>query len=135
MTKEYEEHIEHTFDAYCKRVLRNEAYDYFTSIARKCEKEVPIEDYMDQLYATDEYFVSYEIFTACGIPIEIQNKTLSKALRSLSKEKRDVVLLTCCIGYPDRVVSEMVSIARRTVSYRRSVALDELRRRLLNVWL
>lgn len=135
MTREYEEHVEHTFDAYCKRVLRNEAYDHFTALAKKWGREVPIEDYTERLYVVDEYFVTYETFTSYGIPVEIQNRSLSRALKSLSREKLDVVLLTCCIGYPDRIVADMVSIARRTVSYRRSVALEELRRRLLDVWI
>lgn len=135
MTKEHEEHIEHSFDAYCKRVLRNEAYDYFTATAKKLSREVPLEDYLEHLYVVDQYFVDPVMFSVKGMPIEIKSKTLSRALKALDREKLDIVLLTCCIGYPDRIVAPMYNIARRTVSYRRMSALDELRRRLLDDWI
>ena len=36
----HEEHIQHTFDAFCKKVLRNEARDYLDELARKRNREV-----------------------------------------------------------------------------------------------
>ena len=38
----HEEHIRHTFDAFCKKVLRNEARDYLDEIARKRSREISL---------------------------------------------------------------------------------------------
>lgn len=38
----HEEHIRHTFDAFCKKVLRNEARDDLDEIARKRSREISL---------------------------------------------------------------------------------------------
>lgn len=40
----HEEHIRHTFDAFCKKVLRNEARDYLDEIARKRSREISLSE-------------------------------------------------------------------------------------------
>ena len=40
----HEEHIQHTFDAFCKKVLRNEARDYLDELARKRNREISFSD-------------------------------------------------------------------------------------------
>ena len=40
----HEEHIQHTFDAFCKKVLRNEARDYLDELARKRNLEISFSD-------------------------------------------------------------------------------------------
>ena len=51
----HEEHIRHTFDAFCKKVLRNEARDYLDEVARRRNREIPFSDLpveaMEQLAA------------------------------------------------------------------------------------
>lgn len=56
----HEEHIQHSFDAFCKKVLRNEARDYQDALARKRNREVyfselPIE-VLEQFAVRDTYF-------------------------------------------------------------------------------
>lgn len=57
----HEEHIQHTFDAFCKKVLRNEARDYLDELARKRNREISFSDLpvevMEQLSTCDIYFV------------------------------------------------------------------------------
>lgn len=38
--RSHEEHIRHTFDAFCKKVLRNEARDYLDELARRRSREI-----------------------------------------------------------------------------------------------
>lgn len=40
----HEEHIQHTFDAFCKKVLWNEARDYLDELARKRNREISFSD-------------------------------------------------------------------------------------------
>ena len=58
--RSHEEHIRHTFDAFCKKVLRNEARDYLDELARRRSREIsfselPVE-VMEQLSVCDDYF-------------------------------------------------------------------------------
>ena len=62
----HEEHIQHTFDAFCKKVLRNEARDYLDELARKRNREIIFSDLpvevMEQLSTCDIYFVEKQSF-------------------------------------------------------------------------
>lgn len=69
----HEEHIQHTFDAFCKKVLRNEARDYLDELARKRNREISFSDLpvevMEQLSICDIYFVEKQslafLITGC----------------------------------------------------------------------
>ena len=64
--RSHEEHIRHTFDAFCKKVLRNEARDYLDELARRRSREIsfselPVE-VMEQLSVCDDYFAEDRTF-------------------------------------------------------------------------
>ena len=64
----HEEHIQHSFDAFCKKVLRNEARDYQDALARKRNREVyfselPIE-VLEQFAVRDTYFTDIRAYIA-----------------------------------------------------------------------
>ena len=66
----HEEHIQHSFDAFCKKVLRNEARDYQDALARKRNREVyfselPIE-VLEQFAVRDTYFTDSRTFEVIG---------------------------------------------------------------------
>ena len=56
-----EERIRHTFDAFCKKVLRNEARDYLDELARRRSREVSFSE----------------------LPVEVMNGMAVKLYRSL----------------------------------------------------
>lgn len=78
----------------------------------------------------DTYFTDPHFFAVVDCVIPISNPELGCALSALSEEKREIILLTCCLGLPDRVVAERLSLVRRTVAYKRAKALQELSERL-----
>lgn len=120
-----EEHIEHTFDSYCKRVIKNAACDYYNGKNKRAAYEVPLDD---RLPTVDSYFQRDYIFHVQGFDVIITNPTLARALQGLMPDKRTIILLTCCLDLPDRIVAPLVQVSRRTVAYKRAQALQELRR-------
>ena len=71
----HEEHIQHSFDAFCKKVLRNEARDYQDALARKRNREVyfselPVE-VLEQFAVRDAYFTDSRTFEVCLLTAEI----------------------------------------------------------------
>ncbi len=74
-TEEYREHIEYTFHAFCKVVIRNATINAARTRSRKHKREISLEYLTDEkhypLGTTDEYFQAPEpdeeyILTLCG---------------------------------------------------------------------
>ena len=59
-TEEYKEHIEYTFHAFCKIVIRNASYTALRTWSRKHKREISLDYITDEkhypLGTTDEYF-------------------------------------------------------------------------------
>ena len=90
----HEEHIQHTFDAFCKKVLRNEARDYLDELARKRNREISFSDLpvevMEQLSTCDIYFVEKQSFGVLDYRVHIDNDELAEAIAALPAQKRDI---------------------------------------------
>ena len=74
-TEQYREHIEYTFNAFCKIVLYHAALDTYKKIRRKQQFEVSL-DYLrefdfEPVTTTDEYFVKYIISCSLRNPAVI----------------------------------------------------------------
>ena len=83
----HEEHIQHSFDAFCKKVLRNEARDYQDALARKRNREVyfselPVE-VLEQFAVRDTYFTDSRTFEVIGHSVCIDDETLAEAISAL----------------------------------------------------
>ena len=59
----HEEHKRHTFDSFCKKVLKNEARDYYDELKRQREHEVFFSELsaqeMEMLFVLDDYSTNY----------------------------------------------------------------------------
>ena len=93
--RSHEEHIRHTFDAFCKKVLRNEARDYLDELARRRSREIsfselPVE-VMEQLSVCDDYFAEDRTFDVLGYIVQIASDELAEAITSLPAEKRNIM--------------------------------------------
>lgn len=93
----HEEHIRHTFDAFCKKVLRNEARDYLDEIVRKRSREISLSELpvevMEQLAVYDCYFVEDSAFHILGCTVYVDSPELAQAIAALPKDKQEVILL------------------------------------------
>lgn len=93
----HEEHIQHTFDAFCKKVLRNEARDHLDELARCRHREVffselPIE-VMEQLAISDTYFTGDKTFGVLDYAVYVDNDDLAEAIAALPAKS---ATLSCC---------------------------------------
>lgn len=127
----YEKRRVSEFDSYCKRVLKNEVKDIQRQLTRQRKLETSFSDLSDtdlnQLYLFDEYMIDKSIFHILNEQVALQNTYLSSALKTISEEKRTIILLSYFIEMTDQEIGEVLDKARSTIQYRRSIALKELR--------
>lgn len=130
----HEEHKRHTFDSYCKKVLKNEAINIQRQLQRQREKEISLSDLseqdMSQLSVTDDYMIDNDLFHVLEYDIGIKDELLGEALSNLAEEKRDIILLSYFLDMTDKEIAEALQLVRSTVQYKRTNALKELKRRL-----
>ena len=127
----YEEYIRHSFDSYCKKIMKYTAFDYHRAIKRRSKREVVFSDMsvreLAELSVTDEYFADEFIFNVLGENISIANAELAKALNALPAERRKIVIMYFFFGMNDREIAEHLNMARRTVAYQRTSTLRKLK--------
>ena len=122
------------FDAFCKRVLKNEVRDYYNEMERLRNKEVSFSELTEQelepLAMTDEYFVFEQTFNVLGDEVIVQNEQIAVALNNLLENKRDIILLSYFLELSDGEIGEKLNLIRSTVQYQRTSTLKELKKLL-----
>lgn len=102
-TEEYKEHIEYTFHAFCKIVIRNASYTALRTWSRKHKREISLDYITDEkhypLGTTDEYFKAPEpdeeyIVHLCGDTVILNNGLLVQALSRLPVEEQEMLYLS-----------------------------------------
>ena len=128
----HEEHIRHTFDAFCKKVLRNEARDYLDEMARRRNSETTFSDLpveaMEQLAVYDSYFTEHKTFCVLNYSIYIDHDELAEAIANLPDEKRDIILLSYFLELSDNEIAKLLNMVRSSVAYRRTNTLKLLKK-------
>ncbi len=120
------------FNAFCKRVLKNEAINIYNERQKRQAKEMTFSDLTpqeeNQLYTLDKQYEGEEgeIFRVGGKAIT--PKLLAEALHTLPKEKRKTVLLYYFFYKSDVEIAELLKIPRSTVQYRRTSSFIGLKR-------
>lgn len=127
----YETSKRHQFDAYCKKVLRNEARDIYDARARRRKKEVLFSELspaeLAGLTASDDYFSFKQEIRACGLDFVVQDEDVFEALLRLGKTRLEIVLLSYYMSLSDREIGLALGMERANVQYHRKQALKELR--------
>lgn len=120
------EHKQHTFDSYCKKVLKCEAYNGYREISRRQKRETLFselpEEAMAELAVYDRYPWEYTSFPVGGEVILIEDDRLAEALNALPPENRDILLMYWFLEMADCEIAEYMHMARRTVNTRRQKA-------------
>ena len=122
-TEQYREHIERTFNAFCKIVLYHAVLGIYKKIRKKQQFEVSL-DYLrefdfEPVTTTDEYFVKYDMpttFTVRGKTVIAESEQLAAALLRLPEKRREVLFLRYYLGYSDTEICQICSISRSAVS-------------------
>lgn len=128
--EQYREHIERTFNAFCKIVLYHAALGAYKKLRKKQQFEVSL-DYLrefdfEPIATADEYFVKCDVptaFTVRGKTVIVESEKLAAALLRLPEKRREVLFLRYYLGYSDTEISQIYGINRSTVFRRRKIAL------------
>lgn len=136
-SEQYREHIEHTFNAFCKIELYHAALGVYKKLRKKQQFEVSL-DYLcefdfEPVTTTDEYFVKYDVptaFTVHGKTVIVESEQLAAALFRLPEKRREVLFLWYYLGYSDEEIGKMCSISRSAAFRRRKMALRLLRKEM-----
>lgn len=129
---EHAEHKQFTFDAFCRRLLRNETIDALREIERLGRREVTFSELTRkeerQLQYIDVYAPERRVFSVLGMEVEITDGALVRALAALSQQHRDIVLLAYLLDMPDAEIARRLMLNRSTVQYRRTSTLAKLQK-------
>lgn len=132
MTREqHNEYLEKSFDAFCRRVIHNEAINAHKQLAARAEKEVPLSTLsygeLSGLFYEDSYRPYRKTYYVQGHPVHIYDPSLGEVLQFLSPQRREVILLTYFLDYSDADIARLLRISSPTVSDRKHAALKKLR--------
>ena len=127
-----EQDKQHAFDAYCKRIVKNEAINIHLEYDRLGKREVTFSDLsqreLQSLQYIDQYAPDRRVFAVLDMDIEVRDGDLVRALTALSPERRDIVLLAYLLDMKDEEIAGRLRLKRSTVQYRRTSTLEELRK-------
>ncbi len=141
-TKEFREYKEHTFDAFCKTVIKNDGISLMRSDTKQRSRQISLSDLAPAdhvaLSSIDTY--SVEVFeetkpTTFWVnkeQLQIFDHALADALRTIPPHLRTVILLSYFFLLTDAEIAATLDIPQSTVNYRRLTALKRLRSLLSN---
>ena len=125
-------HKQHTFDAFCKRTIRNESANAFRQVRVRQNRFVSLSDLSEEgseaLATYDLYPWEYTSFPVDGDVILIKDDRLADAPTTLPKRFRDILLMYWFLELADREIGERLSLSRKTVNNRRQQAYELLRK-------
>ena len=125
-TEEYKEHIEYTFQAFCKVVIRNAAITAARTRSRKYKREISLEYLTDEkhypLGTAGKDFRAPEpdeeyIIQICGDTLILNNGLLVEALSRLPVWKQEMVYLSYFRRIPQREIGRRYGRSRSAAGY------------------
>jgi len=125
-------HIRQAFDCFCKKVLKYKARDYSAKLRRRAEREVNFSELstygLENQAVTDRYFDDEHIFSVNDENVSLADGELAEALKEPSPDKREIILLSYFFDMTDMEIGKQMNLVRRTVAYRRTSSLRELKK-------
>lgn len=138
MTKaEYELYIVKTFDAFCRKVIRNTAIDCHREIRRKREREKSFSDLseseIESLSVTDTYNIYSKEYNVFGETVIIRDPDLGEALQYIQPQLRNIILMRYFLDMSNTEIASKLNISNSTVAYRMDAALKQLREQIVSM--
>ena len=124
-TTDFQNRIEHQFDGYCRKVLKNSLRTLLAERRRRSSREIPLEPTdIDSLYSETRLIHSHQLDQWTSALLD---DLIAEAIRSLDDEQRTIVLRYYFLGRSDYQIADEMDMVRRTVSRRRMKALSALK--------
>ena len=132
-----EQNKQHAFDAYCKRVVKNEAINILLKYDRQGKQEVSFSELSQRelqavqgLQHIDHYAPDRRVFSVQNMSFEIRDSQLAQALAALTVKRRSIVLLAYLLDMKDEQIARRLQLSRSAVQRNRTSTLEELRKLL-----
>ena len=125
----YKVHIQYTFNAFCKVVIRHAAIDIILKLRRRWEREVSLDYLMNEKFvqfAEPEPDEEYP-FTVCGQTVLLSNAALADAISVLPEQTQEEILRYYFLRQPQRVIGAYIGRSRSTAGRHIQLALQRLR--------
>ncbi|GAB2023927.1 sigma-70 family RNA polymerase sigma factor [Pseudolactococcus yaeyamensis] len=127
--------IEQLFDSYCKKVLKNKAYDIFRVEKHQQELFASLDALLERHFLPDELLCqpdfSNEEFIfpllTVQLSVSLNNEALATALNLLKEENQEIILLHYFLSMTDEEIGARFQKNRITIQERRSRSLEKLR--------
>ena len=135
-TEEYREHIEYTFHAFCKVVIRNATINAARTRSRKHKREISLEYLTEEkfvpLSTTDEYFQVPDYgetypFSVRGQTIFLDSCSLAAALAGLSEQTQEEIFLYYFKHLTQKEIGEQCGWTRSTIGRHIQLTLTRLK--------
>ena len=121
-----EKSIQHRFDAYCKKVLRNETKSIRKRNISITDNEKPLTDSNEGKYS-QTHFDEQNVYFLFGMEILISDQKLSAAIDHLSEIRRKVILLYYFAGFNDTEIGKILNMSTSGIWYQRKKAVEQLK--------
>lgn len=112
-TEAYKEHIEYTFNAFCRVVIHYAAINAWRDRDKRRQREISFEYLTEEKFypfcTSDTYFIDpYKQYpvTICGQRVILTNGNLAEALSSLPEKKREIIYLYFFGRYTQQEIGE-----------------------------
>lgn len=126
----FQRRIRYQFESFCKKVIRNERFDYMQQLQRHTEREMHFSelscDYLEGICSRDSWPGKEYVFLVYGYHVPIQNELLIEALLNIAPEERSILILYYCLGLKDPEIAQLLHTSRSRVQRLRSRAFDQL---------
>ncbi|AQY51523.1 sigma-70, region 4 family protein [Listeria weihenstephanensis FSL R9-0317] len=124
--EEWKKHKQHTFDTFCKRIIRNELVDFYRELKRQRTNEVSLTHIKEQQLfneISDDY-----IFVLNDIEVVVRDSLLGEALEKLSDRERKIILLSYFLDLSDVEIASEFEMSTRKLNRLRHKTLVELKK-------
>ena len=126
----YKVHIQHSFNAFCKIVIRHAAISKILMLRRKWEREVSLDYLMSEKFVQ---FAAWELdeeylFTVCEQTTLLSDEALAAAISSLSEQEQEEIFRYYFLRQSQREIGACMGRSRSTAGRHIQLALQRLQR-------
>jgi len=125
----YKVHIQYTFNAFCKVVIRHAAIDIILKLRQRWEREVSLDYLMNEKFvqfSEPEQLEEY-LFTACGQTAVLYHAELAAALALLPEQTQEEIFLYYFQHLTQKEIGEQSGWTRSTIGRHIRLALKRLK--------
>ena len=129
MKPESFEHLQ--FDCLMRKVIDRTVKDYHKELGRRAKREIAFSDLPEMEIETfgfiEENYYDFTVFDVFGTEVRVFDEQLCEAIKRLSEQRRNILLMSYFLEIPDIQISDILGITRTSVYRNRMQTLKLIR--------